>query len=124
MNISLRGGLILQDKDKNNIEIDQLSTIKNESVCAVVVTYNRKRLLLECLESLKKQTRPIDAIYIIDNASTDCTPEILLKNNYIQELPPSNLTNPWEASFLINNLQNPENNSKLNLKVELPFVFL
>ncbi|MBD3842385.1 MAG: glycosyl transferase, family 2, partial [Campylobacterales bacterium] len=31
-----------------------------ETVCAVVVTYNRKELLIECLDALMKQTRPID----------------------------------------------------------------
>lgn len=45
------------------------------SVAAVVVTYNRLALLLQCLESLLKQTPPLDAIYIIDNASTDGTRE-------------------------------------------------
>ena len=51
-------------------------------VCAVVVTYNRKDLLLECLEALRRQTGPLDAIYIIDNASTDGTPEILRSKGY------------------------------------------
>lgn len=74
-----------------------------ESVCAVVVTYNRKELLLECLESLRNQSYPLDAIYLIDNASTDDTPEFLLKNEYIDELPP-NLNEIWEKSFIIQNL--------------------
>lgn len=50
-----------------------------DTVCAVVVTYNRKGLLIECLEALRRQTRPLQAIYLIDNASTDGTPEFLLK---------------------------------------------
>jgi GT2 family glycosyltransferase len=29
--------------------------MKKGAVCAVVVTYNRKNLLLECLEALRKQ---------------------------------------------------------------------
>ena len=41
------------------------------TVCAIVVTFNRKELLIDCLDSLREQTRPLDAIYIIDNASTD-----------------------------------------------------
>ena len=41
---------------------------KKQTVCAVVVTYNRKTLLLECFEALRKQTRPVDAIYIISLA--------------------------------------------------------
>lgn len=70
-----------------------------ETVCAVVVTYNRKNLLLECLEALRKQTRPIQAIYLIDNASTDGTPELLLEKGYIRKLPPKNLTEPREKEF-------------------------
>lgn len=75
-----------------------------DSVSAVVVTYNRKHLLLECLEALRKQTRPIQAIYLIDNASTDDTPEILLEKGYIKELPPKELKEPYEKEFEINNL--------------------
>ena len=75
-----------------------------ETVCAVVVTYNRKNLLKECLEALIKQTRPIQAIYLIDNASTDGTPDLLLEKDYIKELPPKNLSKPWEKEFEIKNL--------------------
>lgn len=74
-----------------------------ESICAVVVTYNRKNLLLECLEVLKKQTASLNALFIIDNASTDGTPELLLNNDYIKELPPHQLDENWERNFIINN---------------------
>ena len=66
-----------------------------DTVCAVVVTYNRKNLLLECLEALLKQTRPIDAMYIIDNFSSDGTPETLKENGYITNLPPDDISEPW-----------------------------
>lgn len=59
-------------------------------VAAVVVTFNRKKLLLECLNALKNQTYPLDAIFIIDGPSTDGTPEALMEKGYIQELPPKN----------------------------------
>jgi GT2 family glycosyltransferase len=49
-----------------------------EKTAAVVVTYNRKNLLDECLESLLRQSHPLDAIYIIDNGSTDGTLESLV----------------------------------------------
>ncbi|MEW6655473.1 MAG: glycosyltransferase family 2 protein [Aquificota bacterium] len=75
----------------------------NDSVCAVVVTYNRKNLLIECLEALQKQTRPIQGIYLIDNASTDGTPELLLEKGYISEQPPQNLKEPWEKEFSVTN---------------------
>jgi len=85
-----------------------MSEVKKETVCAVVVTYNRKNLLLECLEALRKQTRPLDAIYLIDNASTDGTPGVLRKEEYIKELPPGKLIEPWEKTFEIPNLTNGE----------------
>lgn len=73
-----------------------------ETVCAVVVTYNRKELLIACLDSLCKQTRPIDAMYIIDNFSNDGTAQLLLKNGYINELPPENLDEPFEMEITSN----------------------
>jgi GT2 family glycosyltransferase len=80
----------------------------SDSVCAVIVTYNRKNLLIECLEALRKQTKPIQGIYLIDNASTDGTPELLLEKGYISELPPQTLKDPWEKEFIIQNLTNGE----------------
>lgn len=43
------------------------------SVAAVVVTYNRRDYLAQLLPSLLASTRPLDAIYVVDNASTDGT---------------------------------------------------
>jgi rhamnopyranosyl-N-acetylglucosaminyl-diphospho-decaprenol beta-1,3/1,4-galactofuranosyltransferase len=53
------------------------------TIAAVVVTYNRKELLTACIESLMRQTRPPDAIYLIDNASTDNTLAHLRKNKIV-----------------------------------------
>ena len=47
----------------------------SESVCAVVVTYNRKELLRECLAAVTAQTRVPDTVLVVDNASTDGTPD-------------------------------------------------
>ncbi|WP_414041109.1 glycosyltransferase family 2 protein [Acidithiobacillus sp. M4-SHS-6] len=55
-----------------------------ETVAAVVVTYNRKQLLTECLDALLAQTRPVDKIILIDNASTDGTPELLEERGYLE----------------------------------------
>lgn len=41
-------------------------------VAAVVVTYNRKKLLAQCLEHLADQSVPCDVL-VVDNASTDGT---------------------------------------------------
>jgi rhamnopyranosyl-N-acetylglucosaminyl-diphospho-decaprenol beta-1,3/1,4-galactofuranosyltransferase len=40
-------------------------------VVAVVVTYNRAGLLRECLDGLAAQTRGVDGVVVIDNASED-----------------------------------------------------
>jgi GT2 family glycosyltransferase len=40
-------------------------------VTAVVVTWNRRDLLLESLAALAAQDRPADAVIVVDNASTD-----------------------------------------------------
>jgi GT2 family glycosyltransferase len=44
-------------------------------VVAVVVTYNRRELLVECLEALARQTHPVERVVLVDNASTDGTEE-------------------------------------------------
>jgi glycosyltransferase involved in cell wall biosynthesis len=53
------------------------------AVAAVLVTYNRQCLLAECLEALLKQTRPLERIILVDNASTDGTAEWLLAQGYL-----------------------------------------
>lgn len=49
-------------------------------VCAVVVAFNRREKLRACLEHLKAQTRPLDAILVVDNASTDDTAAMVREN--------------------------------------------
>lgn len=63
--------------------IDKFSTTKTYRICAVVVTFNRKALLEECLRALLNQTRRLDEIIVIDNASTDGTEDII-KTNFPQ----------------------------------------
>lgn len=82
---------------------------KQKITCAVVVTYNRKKLLLECLESLRKQTTAVDGICIIDNASTDDTPLALLEEGYLASSPPAEIDRAWEQSLYVPNLINGRN---------------
>lgn len=49
------------------------STSPTRTIAAVVVTFNRKALLIECLQALLEQTYPLDRIYVIDQGSTDGT---------------------------------------------------
>ena len=48
-----------------------------DKITAVVVTYNRLELFKECVDALRRQTRKLDAIIVIDNSSTDGTTEWL-----------------------------------------------
>lgn len=56
----------------------------HEKIAAVVVTYNRKDLLGECLDALLKQTYSLNAVYVIDNGSTDGTDVYLLERGLIR----------------------------------------
>jgi GT2 family glycosyltransferase len=62
----------------NLTPVRALDNVPTETVAAIVVTFNRKELLLECLNALLNQTTSsaLD-ILIIDNASTDGTREVL-----------------------------------------------
>ncbi|MGH3306590.1 MAG: glycosyltransferase family 2 protein [Nocardioides sp.] len=54
-----------------------MNTPGTESVAVVIVTFNRADLLTRMLDGLAAQTRVPDAVFVIDNASTDHTREIL-----------------------------------------------
>lgn len=46
-------------------------------ITAIVVTHNRVAHLERCLQLLEEQTRAVDEILVVDNASTDDTPSFL-----------------------------------------------
>lgn len=48
-------------------------------ITAVVVTYNRKKLLIRCIEHLRRQTVKLDGIIVVNNGSTDGT-DVWLNN--------------------------------------------
>jgi rhamnopyranosyl-N-acetylglucosaminyl-diphospho-decaprenol beta-1,3/1,4-galactofuranosyltransferase len=48
-----------------------------ETVAVVVVTHNRADLLVGMLDGLAAQTRAPDAVFVVDNVSTDHTREVL-----------------------------------------------
>ncbi|MCD7750514.1 MAG: glycosyltransferase family 2 protein [Lachnospiraceae bacterium] len=52
-----------------------------QNVAAVVVTYNRKQLLTECINAILNQTVQPDKILVINNASTDGTEVLFEKGN-------------------------------------------
>lgn len=55
-------------------------------LAAVIVTYNRKALLGENIRMLLKQTQPFDRIFIVDNCSTDGTPDYLKEQGWMDDL--------------------------------------
>lgn len=52
-------------------------------ITALIVTYNRKKLLMECLSAILSQTYSVSKILIIDNASTDGTFDELKKGKFL-----------------------------------------
>lgn len=58
----------------------------DKKIVAIVVTYNRKKLLKECLEAIYTQTVRIDTLILIDNASTDGTTEFLKEFDKLGQL--------------------------------------
>jgi GT2 family glycosyltransferase len=57
------------------------------TVHAVVVTHNRRTLLVACLDALARQTHPLDAVTVVDNASTDGTEGALAGSEVRERLP-------------------------------------
>jgi GT2 family glycosyltransferase len=55
------------------------------TVCAFVLTRDRKELLVECLRALLAQTHPVDLIVVYDNASSDGTEELLRTEGLLSE---------------------------------------
>ena len=58
-----------------------------DRIAAVVVTYNRAALLLECLDALAGQTHPLSAVVLVDCASTDGTRERVRESGVASRLP-------------------------------------
>lgn len=56
----------------------------NVAVC--IPTFNRKELLVKCLDAVSSQTLTPKCIYIIDNHSSDGTPEFLKEKGYDQSI--------------------------------------
>ena len=62
-----------------------------EKVVALIVTYNRKNLLSECIDALRNQTRRPDSILVINNGSTDETEQWLTKQKDVEFISQNNI---------------------------------
>lgn len=60
------------------------------SAVAIVVTFNRKVDLVQCLSAIFSQTKLPNKLLIIDNSSTDGTPEELIEQGVLTKLPALN----------------------------------
>ena len=58
----------------------------NNTIFAVIATYNRRDSLGRCLEALLTQTHPLDAVCIVDNASTDGTFDFLKERGWVGDV--------------------------------------
>ena len=54
----------------------------NYKICAVVVTFNRKDLLINCLNAINEQAYKPHTVIIVDNASTDGTKDLVKQTGY------------------------------------------
>jgi GT2 family glycosyltransferase len=78
-------------------------------IAAIVVTYNRKDCLINCLEAIRQQTLLPDIIYIVDNHSTNETAEILLANQIISVIPEMNISEDVIITYQVNSLSKSGN---------------
>lgn len=80
----------------------------NQKVAAIVVTYNRKKILIDCLKSLREQKYKLDAILIVDNNSNDGTSNLLIENGYLHNV--SNFSSSENELYIttIKSLNNKE----------------
>ena len=73
-------------------------------IAAIVVTYNRKECLVNCLEAIRHQSLPPDIIYIVDNHSTDGTSDLLFEHCYLLDKIPQLLNEDFITASQITSL--------------------
>jgi rhamnopyranosyl-N-acetylglucosaminyl-diphospho-decaprenol beta-1,3/1,4-galactofuranosyltransferase len=62
-----------------------------EKAIAVIVTYNRRQLLSECITALRNQSQKLDAILVVNNGSTDDTEQWLQTQSDVQFISQKNI---------------------------------
>lgn len=62
-----------------------------EKIAAVIVTYNRLKYLKKCIDALRHQSRKLDAIYVINNDSTDGTKDWLAQQTDLKVINQANV---------------------------------
>ena len=90
-----------------------MNNSKQKSICSIVVTRNRKKDLIKCLDSIRFQTLKIESIIIIDNLSDDGTTDCLLDHKYISKLPSEQPQEDEEQITYAPSLYNEEHQIKV-----------
>jgi glycosyltransferase involved in cell wall biosynthesis len=67
------------------------------NVAVIIPTYNRACFLREAIESALSQSVPPIGVYVVDDASTDNTPQLNQKNS---KLMTENITKIWSYNSL------------------------
>ena len=90
--------------DVGSVVRDRPALNRNSSVCALIPHYRCEQWLDACLESLLAQTRPLDGIVIIDDASADPPVEIARKFPQVTLLAAAENSGPYRLiQEVINN---------------------
>lgn len=71
------------------------------TVSSIIVTYNRSQELMRCLNAVVNQTKKLNSIVIVNNASTDNTLEQIYK---FTELSANTIANEYEKLTLLKSL--------------------
>lgn len=81
-----------------------MNLIKNRRIAAVVVTYNKKSLLVKAIQGILDQELLPDLLLIIDNNSTDGTYNVLIEEGWIKPIGNFNrdMNNTSSNEYLIN----------------------
>lgn len=82
-------------------------------VTAILVTFNRKHLVKNCLNSLLEQSKCLDEIIIVDNNSSDGTKDELISSKYISNNF-SKLENGSLQSLILKKMKNLNSECKIN----------
>jgi rhamnopyranosyl-N-acetylglucosaminyl-diphospho-decaprenol beta-1,3/1,4-galactofuranosyltransferase len=70
----------------------------DKKISAVVVTFNRKELLKECIEAMLAQSVKLNSIHVVDNCSTDGTYDLLKNTGLLNSIKYRKLKNNLGAS--------------------------
>ena len=73
-------------------------------VSVIICTYNYGHFIRQCLESVARQTRPVDEVIVVDDGSADNTPEVVREFSGVRYLRQENAgklrrLQPWICGF-------------------------